>query len=214
MQQMPDGTPIPAEVTLVRVNHKNDYIVAGYTRDLRVIKDLEEKAEEVYYDTLTGIFSRRYLDEKLTETIKNLSRSRGYLSLMMIDVDHFKKYNDLYGHTDGDSCLKRVAEILSKNITRETDFAARFGGEEFTIVLPYTDEDGAKKLAERLVKNIRAAKIPHGDNEVSPFVTISIGVATGKVSYDQSGDDYIKRADEMLYISKEAGRDRFTSAMI
>jgi diguanylate cyclase (GGDEF)-like protein len=110
--------------------------------------------------------------------------------------------------------LKRVAEILSKSITRDTDFAARYSGEAFAIVLPYTDEKGAKKVADHLIKKIREAKIQHGDSDATDFATISIGVATGMVNHEQIGDDYIKRADEMLYISKEAGRDRYTLARI
>ena len=214
MQQMPDGTPIPTEMTLVRVSYKNGYLVAGYTRDLRVIKEMEEKAEEIYYDALTGIFSRRYLDEKLTETIKSLSRSQGYLSLMMIKIDHFEKYNELYGKAGGDRCLKNAADFISKSITRETDFAARYSNKKLTVVLPYTDESGAKKVADHLIKKVREAKIPHTGSDVNSFVTISIGVATGRVNFEQTGGDYIKRAEEMLYISKEAGRDRYTFAKI
>jgi diguanylate cyclase (GGDEF)-like protein len=171
---------------------------------------LEEKAEEVYYDALTGIYNRRYLDESLGRLIKNLSRSNGVLSLMMIDIDHFKDYNDIYGHNEGDNCLKTVVGILSKSITRDTDFIARYGGEEFTIVLPHTDRNGACKIAEKLLENVRNAKIPHSKSDIAVQVTISIGVTTGRVNHAQTAADYIKRADEMLYISKQGGRDRYT----
>jgi diguanylate cyclase (GGDEF)-like protein len=209
MHQMPDGTPIPSEVTLVRVEYKDGFIVASYTKDLREIKTLEEKVEEVYYDSLTEIHNRRYLDKVLDSLIKSLSQTEGSLSLMMIDIDHFKPYNDTYGHSEGDKCLKIVAEIIAKSITRETDFVARYGGEEFTVVLPYTDEDGARVIAEKLLDNIRNAKVPHSKSDVADYVTISIGVATGKVDYFQSGSDYIKKADEMLYMSKQNGRNKY-----
>jgi diguanylate cyclase (GGDEF)-like protein len=183
--------------------------VASYVRDLRIIKSLEEKAEQVYYDALTGIYNRRYLDESLSRLIKTLSRSSGTLSLMMIDIDWFKRYNDTYGHREGDSCLKAVTEIISKTLSRDSDFVARYGGEEFTIVLPNTDRAGACIIAEKLLENIRNAKIPHSKSDIAEHVTISIGVTTGKASHTQNGNDYIKKADEMLYKSKQGGRNRF-----
>nr|AGS52596.1 diguanylate cyclase [uncultured bacterium contig00042] len=209
MHQLPDGTPIPSEVTLVRIKYKDSFVIAAYTRDLREIKILKEKAEEIYYDALTGIYNRRYLDEVLNGLIKSLSQTNGSLSLLMIDIDHFKLYNDTYGHNEGDNCLKTIAEILTKSITRETDFTARYGGEEFTVVLPHTDEDGARIIAEKLLENIRNAKIPHSSSKVAPYVTVSIGATTGKTNYFQSGSDYLKKADEMLYASKQGGRDRY-----
>jgi diguanylate cyclase (GGDEF)-like protein/PAS domain S-box-containing protein len=210
MQQMPDGTPFPAEITLSRVRYKDDYIVAGYTRDLRELKTLKEKAEEIYYDALTGLYNRRYLDKELNNLIKSISRSRGTLSIMMIDIDRFKQYNDTYGHSEGDKCLKLVAEVLSKSMTRKADFVVRYGGEEFLIALPNTDVNGAHIMAEKLLDNMRKAQIPHKDSDVADHVTISIGVTTGNVTYTQNESDYIKKADEMLYISKQGGRDRYT----
>jgi diguanylate cyclase (GGDEF)-like protein len=214
MHQMPNGMPIPSEVTLVRVKHKDSFVVISYTKDLREIKTLEEKAEEIYYDSLTKIHNRRYLDEVLKNLIKSISQAEGSLSLMMIDIDHFKLYNDTYGHSEGDKCLRIVAEIIAKTITRETDFVARYGGEEFTVVLPHTDEDGAHIIAEKLLDNVRNARIPHYRSNVADCVTISIGVATGKVNFFQTSDDYIKKADEMLYMSKLGGRDRYALAII
>jgi diguanylate cyclase (GGDEF)-like protein len=214
LHQMPDGTPLPAEITHVRVEYEDSFIVAGYTRDLRAIKKLEEKAEEIYYDPLTGIYNRRYFQENMHRILQTLSRSDGILSLMMIDIDHFKRYNDTYGHSEGDNCLRIIAGTLSKSITRDTDFVARYGGEEFVIVLPHTDEDGACKIAEKLLENIRDCNIPHTNSDVADCVTISIGVTTGKAIYTQSSDDYVKRADEMLYKSKQSGRNRSTFAQL
>ncbi|MCL2006507.1 MAG: GGDEF domain-containing protein [Treponema sp.] len=218
MHQMPvDKAPLPAEVTLVRVNYKGGYVVAGYTRDLRDIASLERQiswlrteAEKIYFDPLTGIYNRRFFDENMNHLIKLLSRSGGVLSMLMIDIDCFKKYNDKYGHIGGDDCLKLIAETLSKNLIRSDDFVARYGGEEFVVVLPNTDEKGARLIAEKLLLAIFEKNVPHEENLASDRVTISIGVTTGKANYTQNSNDYIKRADEMMYISKNNGRNQFT----
>ncbi|MCL2080824.1 MAG: diguanylate cyclase [Oscillospiraceae bacterium] len=210
MHRTTDGTPMPSEITLVRVNYKNDFLVVGYTRDLREILRLEVEAEKIYYDPLLGIHNRRFLDENLDRVLKSLSRSKSYLSLMMIDIDFFKMYNDTYGHGAGDVCLKIITEALSENITRADDFVARYGGEEFAIVLPNTDERGARLIAEKLLQCIRDRGIPHEQSDAANCVTISIGVTTGRPEYTQSAEDYVKRADEMLYRSKQDGRNRYT----
>jgi diguanylate cyclase (GGDEF)-like protein len=214
MHQLPDGTPLPVEVTLIKVYHKGDYIVAGYNRDLREIKELEEKAEAVYFDALTGIHNRRYLNEVLDHLIKSQSRSHSALSVMMIDIDYFKRYNDAYGHAAGDTCLIRIAETLSENMLRADDFVARYGGEEFTIVLPFTNEKGAMIIAEKLLAGVRDLRIPHGDSDAADCVTISIGVTTGSAKHTQTSADYLKRADEALYVSKHSGRNRVTFAAL
>ncbi|MCL2665755.1 MAG: sensor domain-containing diguanylate cyclase, partial [Defluviitaleaceae bacterium] len=175
--------------------------------------DLEREAAEknklLNYDALTNIYNRRYFDENIETIIKTLSRSKGHLSLIMIDIDRFKNYNDTYGHYEGDQCLIKIAETLTKCITRTDDFIARYGGEEFIAVLPNTDENGACLLAEKLMESIRSCKIEHKTSDVNKYVTISIGVTTGTVSHLQQGHDYIKRADEMLYLSKQQGRNRY-----
>jgi diguanylate cyclase (GGDEF)-like protein len=207
---MPNGMLMPAEITLVRVEYKGDYFLAGYTNDLREIKNLKEKAAAIYYDPLTDIYNRRYLYESLKQIMKSLSRYSGKLSLLMIDIDCFKQYNDTYGHAEGDNCLKAAAEVITKSITRADDFAARYGGEEFTVVLPNTDENGARNIAERLLENIRKRNILHETSMVTNRVTFSIGITTGDVEYGQNSEDYIKHADRALYQSKQAGRDRCT----
>jgi diguanylate cyclase (GGDEF)-like protein len=161
-------------------------------------------------DQLTGIYNRRYLDGCLKKIIKLLSRTGGSLSVLMIDIDYFKKYNDAYGHDAGDDCLRAVADALSQCIIREEDFVARYGGEEFTVVLPNTDENGAKLVAERMLGKIRECNIPHEKSDIASHVTISIGGATSIVNHLQHGKDYIKLADEGLYESKENGRNRYT----
>jgi len=166
--------------------------------------------DKVHYDALTGIYNRLYMEDSLKRIISSVARSGGQLSVMMVDVDHFKKYNDTYGHSNGDACLKSVAETLAVSVARADDFVARYGGEEFAVILPNTDESGARKMAGNMLENIKARNIPHEKNEIAGHITISIGVTTGEVERTQSGIDYIKCADEALYISKRNGRNRYT----
>jgi diguanylate cyclase (GGDEF)-like protein len=219
MHCSPSGDPIPCEITMTRTHHRGKCIGLAYVNDLRntkrlekTIKRLETEADKIFYDPLTGIYNRRFFDENLKLSMKTLSRSGGLLSLIMIDLDHFKEYNDIYGHMAGDNCLKEVAETLARTITRADDFVARYGGEEFAVVLPNTDENGARLIAEKLLESIRNRNMPHEKNEAADRVTISLGVAAGHVDHTQSEDDYIKRADEMLYISKQGGRNRYSLA--
>jgi len=173
-------------------------------------RELQIEANKIYFDALTGIYSRRYFDENMKRIIYSLSRSGSLLSLLMIDIDFFKRYNDTYGHIEGDKCLKIVAQTLSQTVTRADDFVVRYGGEEFVVILPNTDEHGALTVADKLLYNIRNCNIPHEQNEASDCVTISIGATTGKVEHTHSADDFIKKADEMLYKSKHTGRNRKT----
>jgi diguanylate cyclase (GGDEF)-like protein len=216
----PSGEDIPCEITLTRTERGGKYVGLGFVYDLRGIKKmiesiqfLESEVDKIYYDALTGIYNRRYLDKQLETTIKSLSRSpAGMLSLLMIDIDCFKPYNDTYGHSQGDECLKIVAKTLQEAVTRVDDFVVRYGGEEFCVVLPKTDESGARVIAELLLENVRKRWIPHEATKVEDvdYVTISIGAATGEVHYTQTGEDYIKYADTMLYHSKNNGRNRYT----
>jgi len=171
------------------------------------IQDLFSKAN---HDALTGIYNRRFMENNLQHIMEFLSRSNGLLSVLMLDVDYFKKYNDTYGHEQGDVCLKAIARALTGCITRANDFAARYGGEEFAAVLPHTDEAGARAVAQKLLENVQKLNIPHSESSVAQCVTVSVGVTTGTVAYMQSGADYLKRADEALYMSKQNGRNRYT----
>jgi diguanylate cyclase (GGDEF)-like protein len=174
------------------------------------VQYLKTEAEKIFIDPLTEIYNRRYLDENLKRVISILSRSGASLSLMMIDIDHFKKYNDTYGHGAGDDCLKAVAATLKSSLTRADDFAVRCGGEEFTVVLPNTDENGARLIADKLLKNIQEQAIPHETSDAADYVTISIGVTSGAVKHTHNTDYWIRLADEMLYKSKQEGRNKYT----
>ena len=161
-------------------------------------------------DPLTGINNRRYIDENIDRLIKSISRSNGVFSLMMIDIDFFKKFNETYGHSRGDVCLKMIANTIITSLKRDNDIIARYGGEEFILLLPNTGEKGAHLIADRLLNNINESKISHEKSEIAEHVTVSIGVSTGGGNYKNSGDDYIKRAEEALLMSKQYGRNRYT----
>ena len=161
-------------------------------------------------DGLTGIFNRRYLEDTLSRMIRSFSRSNSTMSVLMVDVDFFKKYNDTYGHHMGDICLKMIAEILIKSAAREDDFAARYGGEEFVVVLPFTDEKGADIVANRILENVRLRLLPHESSEIAKIVTVSVGGTSSTVKYTDSATDYTRRADQALYMSKHNGRNMYS----
>lgn len=186
-------------------------LVAFVMQNNSELKVLKSKLEDLSNtDSLTGIHNRRFLEEELSRIVKSMSRSGGTLSVMMIDVDYFKRYNDTYGHDMGDSCLRFVAAAIKNSMLRTDDFVARYGGEEFVAVMLNTDERGARLMSDRVLENVRACCIPHEKSSVADYVTISIGVTTGNVEGTHKGTDYIKRADEALYMSKQNGRDRYT----
>ena len=199
--------------SLKRLKEDEDEDIYGIDRDdefgnlSNTIWDLFTKAN---YDALTGLHNRRFMENNLQRLVGDLSRPRGLLSVLMIDIDYFKKYNDAYGHEQGDVCLKIVSRALESCITRKSDFVARYGGEEFLTVLPNTDEYGARVIAQKMLDCLRRRNLPHADSAVAKYVTVSIGVTTGKVTYPQSWEDYSKRADEALYMSKQNGRDQYT----
>ena len=181
--------------------------------DGNVVK-LEPSRENLYYDSLTDILNRRFFDEHMRRLINTLSRSEATLSLMMIDVDFLKIYNETYGHGAGDACLKAIAKVLSETISRADDFVVRYGGDEFIVALPNTEEDGARMLAEKMLDNIRNLDIDHEHSSAADVVTVSIGLATGKVKPMHRTDDFILQADELLYRSKQSGYNRCTSGRI
>jgi len=169
--------------------------------------DLNNK---VHRDTLTGIYNRRYLEEKVHQLIIDLSRSNSSLGIMMLDIDFFKKYNDTYGHNAGDICLKAIADIFTECVTRKDDFASRYGGEEFIIILPNTDEKGVQVTAQKVLDKLASCRIPHEKNEITGFVTVSIGYTVINVKHNHIITNYIKCTDEALYLSKQNGRNRYT----
>jgi diguanylate cyclase (GGDEF)-like protein len=150
------------------------------------------------------------MENNLERIMGLLARADGLLSVLMVDVDFFKKYNDTYGHEQGDVCLRLVAQALNSSITRTEDFAARYGGEEFAAILPNTGEEGARMIAERLVENVRKLNLPHANSAAAGFVTVSVGVTTGRVAFTHTWEDFLKAADDALYTSKQNGRNQYT----
>jgi len=161
-------------------------------------------------DPLTNTYNRRYVDENIDRLVKSVTRSNSVLAVMMADLDFFKNYNEAYGHNKGDKCLISIANIISQNLKRDNDFVARYGSEEFVIVMPNTDETGARMIADRLLEKVRDSQIPHEKSDISNRVTISIGITTGGRNYSCTGDDFINKANEALKKSKESGRNRYT----
>lgn len=159
-------------------------------------------------DALTGIANRRYFDENLANYISTMSRAETTLTLMLCDVDHFKNYNDLYGHQTGDVCLRKVAKSIEKNFTRSGDIVARYGGEEFAVILPNVGRVTALMLAERMRANLEALKLEHSDSSVSNVVSISVGVFTMEPGSKMTSEELIEKADQALYRAKEKGRNR------
>lgn len=162
-----------------------------------------------YQDALTGIANRRKFDETLTEEFRRAQRTKTPLALALIDIDHFKRYNDHYGHVQGDQCLTRVADGLQSCLKRAGDLAARYGGEEFGIVLPGMDEARASQIAEDLRQRIAALAIRHEASAVAPHVTISVGVAV--LTPELGSNDFnalVSSADVALYQAKQEGRNR------
>jgi diguanylate cyclase (GGDEF)-like protein len=161
-------------------------------------------------DGLTGLTNRRAFDQALDAEISRARRSGDPLSLLMVDVDRFKRYNDIYGHQAGDEVLKTVAVCLKSPLRRPGDVAARYGGEEFVAILPNTDEDGAFFIADEFRESIRALHVPHKGGDQGEL-TVSVGLATVVgVEAGVGGAELVRRADEALYGAKTAGRDRVT----
>ena len=158
-------------------------------------------------DATTRIANRRRFDEVLEEEWQRAVRQRATISILLLDVDHFKSYNDLYGHLAGDECLRLVAEIISGVLHRPSDVVARFGGEEFAIVLPNTAASGAAEMAEHVRLAVRAASVKH---EAVPqgILTVSLGGATAAPQRDEASTELLAAADRALYQAKRGGRDR------
>ncbi len=171
----------------------------------------EQLEKLALHDPLTGLANRRNYDETLNRQFKLAKRNKKPLSLIICDIDFFKIYNDSYGHQQGDECLVTVAKIIGSIPCRPTDKACRYGGEEFTIILPETNLQGGRVVAENVRQLILDESIEHEGSTVSPSVTISLGLATFTGQCD-TPEELLKLADDALYIAKEKGRNRVESS--
>jgi diguanylate cyclase (GGDEF)-like protein/PAS domain S-box-containing protein len=189
--------------------------LVGFMFDIDEQKKTEEKLAALqrelealsFKDGLTGAANRRMFDTVLEREWADAQRNSKPLSLLMIDIDHFKQYNDCYGHVQGDECLKRVARALNAAAARPRDLLARYGGEEFAIVLPETDSEAARLVAQRCHALIAAEAIAHEKSPVAPLLTISIGIGTISPSPLDDPTRFIAQADARLYQAKQQGRN-------
>jgi diguanylate cyclase (GGDEF)-like protein len=179
-------------------------VVAG----TKLNKAYEVIKRQAVIDALTGIPNRRSFSDHILTELNRSRRGKCPLSVIMGDIDNFKLYNDTYGHGGGDECLRKVAHVINETLNRPGDFCARYGGEEFVIVLPNTNEQGAKFIAEEIRTNVNNLQLPHEKSLPSGFVTISLGVATTDANVTISHEALTKQADSALYIAKEKGRNR------
>lgn len=162
----------------------------------------------VFLDGLTGVFNRRYFDQQLNIEMARAVRAQSPLSLIMIDVDFFKRFNDRYGHQTGDDCLRQIALTLKENLRRPADLVARYGGEEFACILPDTAFANALSLARELEQSVRHKAIAHADSDAASMVTISLGVAGYSGQGVADAASLLALADAQLYCAKSAGRAR------
>lgn len=189
----------PVNPAIVRVRVKNHL-------ELKKYRDILE--QQSLLDGLTGIANRRHFDETFEKEWRRALRSGDTLSLVFLDIDFFKKYNDYYGHLAGDDCLRQVGNALKKSLQRAGDLVARYGGEEFVVILPSTSQMEALKVAEKVRRHIEGLKVSHLRSDVSEYVTVSVGVATITPAIHINPVLLIEQADSALYQAKSRGRNR------
>lgn len=219
---------IPLEISISRVTTPEGIQFTGIVRDITERKRNAEKLNQAYADlqeahelleeqnrrdALTGLANRRFMEEKLRHEWQQLCKPRrndAYLTLILCDIDYFKRYNDTYGHPQGDVCLKQVAGSMAKTFTRENDLVARYGGEEFMIICPGTPPESARKLAEQMLQQVRALQLEHTASETAKHVTISAGITSVHSTQINALDleKAIQRADAALYEAKNRGRNQ------
>jgi len=190
----------PVNVAVVRARVRTQLTVKRQSDALR---------ELTLTDGLTGVANRRGFDEALEAEWRRCGRAKFPMSLIIADIDHFKTFNDAYGHQAGDECLVQVGAALRRAAARPQDLVARYGGEEFVILLPQEDLGGAEAVARKLLEEVAALKIPHERSSASPWVTLSMGIATLTPADDALPGVLIKTADALLYQAKAAGRNRY-----
>jgi len=202
---------------LVNANRQLEERVAGRTQELaRANEELRDANLQLEAfsrtDCLLGIANRGYFDERLAQACAAAFRREQPLGLLMIDVDHFKEYNDLYGHPAGDACLDAVAQAVQQIMSRTTDLVARYGGDELVVILPDTDVAGAAVVGARVVGQVAALAMPHANSAAAACVTVSVGVAAQVPLGQRDGVSLVQEADAALYEAKAAGRNRWVMA--
>jgi diguanylate cyclase (GGDEF)-like protein/PAS domain S-box-containing protein len=214
--QKADGSTFPMEVALSEARIGKRRIFTAVMRDVSeekaLVHNLKDKNRELEYlsshDVLTGLYNRRTADAQLAQEWGRAVRNKTELTILIIDVDYFKAYNDTYGHQSGDKCLRQLAETMAAQLRRPPDFLARYGGEEFIAILPETTLDGACQVAERVRAAVEALALPHEKSQSAACVTISIGASSIQPSSDNRFEMVVSGADEALYTAKQQGRNR------
>jgi len=182
-------------------------------RDVTEQKLLEDRLRELSAtDGLTLLANRRSFDEALERGWHHATRHGEPVSLIMIDIDHFKPYNDIYGHGAGDRCLQQVATAIAAGVRHEGALVARYGGEEFAVILPRTDAATAREIAEGLRRRVEALGIAHSGNPLGSRITISVGISTRTPPQTADFEDLMQSADQALYRAKEGGRNGVVAA--
>lgn len=177
-----------------------------YSRQLNDHRNILEKLS--FIDGLTNISNRRHFDEAINREWKHALTYNDFISIILIDIDFFKQYNDFYGHLQGDECLRTVANALKKSLARSGNMAARYGGEEFVILLPSTPQSEAVKVAEKIKEEIELLKIVHPLSNVHYYLTVSMGIAALRPKSTLNPTDLLAKADSMLYKAKKEGRNK------
>ncbi|ACF02856.1 diguanylate cyclase with PAS/PAC sensor [Rhodopseudomonas palustris TIE-1] len=211
-----DGVDVAVEVTVNFVECLGRKMNCSIVRDITERKRAAEQLAEMHRklvqanltDELTAIANRRRFDGVLSTSYATHMRSGAPLSLILLDIDHFKAFNDRYGHLEGDRCLQRIAEVIDRRMFRAADLAARWGGEEFVCILPDTDEAGALAVATALREAILDLAIPHEASPIARVVTASLGVVTATCVPDKTAHSLFETADALLYEAKNLGRNR------
>jgi diguanylate cyclase (GGDEF)-like protein len=193
-----------AKKELEELNNKLEDTIYRRTLELEEANKLLSKQSQT--DFLTNLPNRLFFERRINDNVSTAKRNNQYLSLLMLDIDYFKKYNDNYGHDAGDVILQRVAKTINDSILRETDLVSRFGGEEFAIILPETNANIALSIAEKIRTNIELLEVKYDKTDIISNLTVSIGVSSLKGT-ELKRNDIVKQADIALYMAKDLGRN-------
>jgi diguanylate cyclase (GGDEF)-like protein len=193
----------------------NAAVVRARVRSQLTIKRQADAMRELSLtDTLTGVANRRSFNDTMESEWRRCARDGVAMAVIMADIDHFKDYNDTYGHQAGDLCLQQVSAAMRRCAVRPPDLLARYGGEEFIVLLPQETREGAEVVAQRILDEVRALRIAHAKSSVGPYVTVSLGMASVMPTEGMDASALIRAADALLYRAKHTGRDRYCASDI